>query len=137
MRIARRPATLRRLLLGAALVWLSILGGAFWLHRRPPVADVILTPVPGWQMQVWFGTKTVITHATNRQASPPAPIVVVFYQTPYTGIRLLARLTLPAWPLALSAGLFAALLLVAARHAGAWTSPAARARSTTGGVDRR
>jgi hypothetical protein len=103
----------RRRLLALVIVWLCLTGGALWLHRRPPVADVILAPLPGWQVQVWFGVRTTIEHSPGRQGSPALPIVMVFYDTPFSRIRLLARLTLPAWPLGLSAALLGGLALLA------------------------
>jgi hypothetical protein len=111
---ARPPIWRRRLLFGV-MIWLVMAGGALWLHRRPPVADVILSPVPGWQFQVWFGTQTTITHRPGQPENATLPIVVVFYRTPYTGIRLLARFALPAWPLGTSIVLLTILALLLMR----------------------
>ena len=91
-------------LLMAVAIWLLIAGWAFSMHRRPPVADVILSSLPGWQVQVWFGAQTTIAQRLNPQRSAAVPIVMVFYKAPRTGPHLLVRGTLPAWPLVFAAG---------------------------------
>jgi hypothetical protein len=110
MTFTRRPSVWYRNILIGVLAWLCVAGGAFWMHRRPPVTDVILHPFPGWQLQVWYGTRTMIS-TTADQASPVEPLVVVFYETPFTGVRRLARTTLPLWPLAISTAVFVSLAL--------------------------
>jgi hypothetical protein len=110
--IVRRRSRVQRLLLGVVLVWLGVAGGALWLHYNPPVTDLIMTPLPGWQLQVWFGTRTLIAQSAEERGAPVVPIVLVFYETPFTGIRLLARSTLPVWPLAVSAASLAGLALL-------------------------
>lgn len=104
----RRPIA-HRLLLVALLVWLGFAASALWMHRSPPVTDLIMQPLPGWQLQVWYGTRTMIAHSASQQAHPAVPLIVIFYETPFTGIRLLGRTTLPIWPLALSTALFVLL----------------------------
>lgn len=102
----------RTYLLAAVTVWLLIAGWAFSIHRRPPVADVILSPLPGWQLQVWFGAQTTIAQRLDQQRSAAVPIVMVFYRTPGAGPHLLVRGTLPAWPLGLAAGALVSIALL-------------------------
>ena len=111
-RFGRKLPRLQRVMLAALLVWLCSAVGSLWLHRSPPVTDLIMTPLPGWQLQVWYGTRTMIAHSTSGHGSRATPLIVVFYETPFTGIRLLGRTTLPIWPLALSATCFAVLTLL-------------------------
>jgi len=103
----------RLYLMVAVMIWFSIAACAFWMHRQPPIADVILAPIPGWQAQVWFGAQTTITRRLDQQRSAAVPIIMVFYRTPHAGPHLLVRGTLPAWPLQLSAGTVVGVVLLA------------------------
>ena len=109
-----RPNWRRRWLV-AVVIWLVVAGGAHWLHRRAPIRDLILAPLPGWQVQVWLASQTAITHTQDRQKSVTVPIVMIFYTSPFTGIRFLGRFTVPAWPLELSTGVLMALGLLGLR----------------------
>ncbi len=102
----------RSYLLAAVAIWLLLAGWAFWMHRRPPVADVILSPLPGWQVQVWFGAQRTIAQRLGQQRSAAVPIVMVFYKTPGAGPHLLVRGTLPAWPLVFAAGTLVGVALL-------------------------
>ncbi len=94
-------------------LWLALVGWALWTQRRAPVGTAVLTPVPGWQLQIWVGSQTIISN--EERSGDQAPIAMIFYITPLTGTRLLARFTLPAWPLALSASVVIVVAMVVAR----------------------
>ena len=108
-----RQRTWRTRLLFIVALWSTVVAWALWAQQQAPVGTAVLTPIAGWQLQVWLGSQMVISNEDG--LTDRAPIAMIFYITPLTGTRLLARFTLPAWPLALSAGVVIAVAVAVAR----------------------